>query len=79
VAGAGVLPAEVAGGGVAAAEGGGGLPGGFVVTVVGGVAGEEPGRAVLAAGDVPRVPERLLAGTGIRGGDGAAGTVRGAR
>jgi hypothetical protein len=75
----------VAGDGVAAeAEGGGWLPGGVVVSVSVGVAGEELGGAILggtmlAAGDVPGVPGRLLAGTGIRDGDGAAGTVRGAR
>jgi hypothetical protein len=82
VVGAGVLAGGVASGGVAAeAEGGGWLPGGVVVTVTvaGRVAGEELGGAVLAAGDVPGVPGRLLAGTGIRDGDGAAGTVRGAR
>jgi hypothetical protein len=72
---AGVL----AGGGVAEAEAGGGLPVGVVVAVTGGVAGEDLGGAVLAAGDVPGVPGRLLAGTGIRAGDGAADTVRGAR
>jgi hypothetical protein len=76
VVGAGVL----AGGGVAEAEGGG-LPceGVVTVTVAGGVAGEDLGRAVLAADDLPEVPRRLLAGTGVRDGDGAAGTVRGAR
>jgi hypothetical protein len=47
VVGAGVL----AGGDVAEAEGGG-LLGGVVVTVVGGVAGEDLSGAVLAAGDV---------------------------
>jgi hypothetical protein len=74
VVGAGVL----AGGDVAEAEGDG-LLGGVVVTVVGEVAGEDLGGAVLAAGDVPGVPRRLLAGTGLRDGDGVAGTVRGAR
>jgi len=79
VVGAGVL----AGGDVA--EGDGVLRGGVVVTVGGRVAGEELGGAVLFAGDVPGVPGRdvrgvpgrLLAGTGIRDGDGAAGNVRG--
>jgi hypothetical protein len=80
VIGAGVLAGRVACGGVAEAEGGGGLPGGVVVVAVaGGVAGEDLGGAVLAAGDVPEVPGRLPAGTGIRDGDGVAGTVRGAR
>jgi hypothetical protein len=76
-----VLAGVLAGGGVAEAEGGGVLPGGVVVsvTVPGGVAGEDLGGAVLAAGDVLGVPGRLRAGTGIRDGDGAAGTVRGAR
>jgi hypothetical protein len=74
VVGAGVLAGVLAGGGVAEAE-----CGGVVVTVPGGVAGEDLGGAVLAAGDVPGVPGRLLAGTGIRDGDGAASTVRGAR
>jgi hypothetical protein len=74
-----VLVGVLAGGGVAEAEAGGGLPGGVVVTVTGGVAGEDLGGAVLAAGDVLGVPGRLRAGTGIRDGDGAAGTVRGAR
>jgi hypothetical protein len=75
VVGAGVL----AGGGVAETEGDG-LLGGVVVTVVGEVAGEDlGGGAVLATGDVPAVPGRLLAGTGLRDGDGVAGTVGGAR
>ena len=69
----------LADGGVAEAEGVGELPGGVVATVVGGVAGEDLGGVVLAAGDVPGVPGRLLAGTGVRDGDGAAGAVRGAR
>jgi hypothetical protein len=79
VVGAGVLAGALAGGGVAEAEGAGGLLGRVVVTVAGGVAGEELGGAVLAAGDVLVVPGRLLAGTGIRDGDGTAGTIRGAR
>ena len=73
----------LAGGGVAEAAGVDGLPGGVVATVAVGVAGEELGAAVLAAGDVPGdvrgVPGRLLAGTGIRDGDGAAGTILGTR
>jgi hypothetical protein len=73
-----VLVGVLAGGGVAEAEAGGGLPGGVVVTVTGGVAGEDLGGAVLAAGDVLG-PGRLLAGTGIRDGDGAAGTILGTR
>jgi hypothetical protein len=78
VVGAGVLAGVLAGGGVAEAEGGG-RPVGVVVTVPGGVAGEDLGGAVLAAGDVPGVPGRLLAGTGSRDGDVAAATVRGTR
>jgi hypothetical protein len=77
VVGAGVLAGGVADGGVA--DTCGGLLGGVVVTVVGGVAGEDFGGAVLAAGDVLGVAGWLLAGTGIRDGDGAAGTVRGVR
>jgi hypothetical protein len=84
VVGAGVLAGGVDDGGVAEAETGGGLLGGVVVTVVGvtvvgGVAGEDLGGAVLAAGDVLGVAGWLLAGTGFRDGDGAAGTVRGVR
>ena len=78
-----MLAGVLAGGGVAEAEGVDGLPGGVVATVAVGVAGEELGAAVLAAGDVPGdvrgVPGRLLAGTGLRDGDDAAGSVRGAR
>jgi len=66
----------LAGGGVAEAEAGGGLLGGVVVIVVGGVEGEDVGGVVLATGDVPGVPGRLLAGTGVRDGDGSAGAVR---
>jgi hypothetical protein len=79
VVGAGVLADGVDDGGVAEAETGGGLPVGVVVTVVGGVAGEDLGGVVLSAGDVPGEAGWLLAGTGLRDGDGAAGTVRGAR
>ena len=79
VVGAGVLADGVADGGVAEAETGGGLPVGVVVTVPGGVAGEDLSGAVLAAGDVLVVAGWLLAGTGLRDGDAEAGTVRGAR